>query len=65
MGFARSPRLSLDSVSARAARSALINGQLRLLFNLTITHEKIVEINLVIDPARLRQIDLTVIATTI
>ena len=56
---------------ALGARSALVNGsvgivvawhgRLSLVLNLTVTHGKIVEINVVADPARLRQIDLAVL----
>jgi RNA polymerase sigma-70 factor (ECF subfamily) len=56
---------------AQGARSALVNGfvgivvawhgRLFLVLNLTITHGKIVEINVVADPARLRQVELAVL----
>ena len=37
------------------------HGRLFLVLNLTVTHGKIVEINVVADPARLRQLDLAVL----
>jgi RNA polymerase sigma-70 factor (ECF subfamily) len=53
---------------ARAAQPALVNGAVgavgapggrpRVVFGFTITHGKIVEIDLVADPERLRQLDL-------
>ncbi|MGQ0549942.1 MAG: RNA polymerase sigma factor SigJ [Armatimonadota bacterium] len=56
---------------ARAAQPALVNGaaglvwapggQPRVVFGFTIAGGKIVEINLVADPERLRQLDLTVL----
>ena len=56
---------------AQGARTALVNGsvgivvayhgRLSLVLNLTITRGKIVEINVVADPARLRQLDLAVL----
>jgi RNA polymerase sigma-70 factor (ECF subfamily) len=56
---------------ARAAQPALVNGavgavwapggQPRVVFGFTITREKIVEINLVADPERLRHLDLAVL----
>jgi RNA polymerase sigma-70 factor (ECF subfamily) len=57
---------------ARGARSALVNGavgvvvasrhgRLFLVLNLTITHGKIVEINVVANPARLRQLRFVVL----
>ena len=56
---------------ALGARSALVNGsvgivvarhgRLFLVLNLTVTNGKIVEIDVVADPARLRQIDLAVL----
>ena len=56
---------------AQGARPALVNGsvglvvarhgQLFLVLNLTVTHGKIVEINVVADPERLRQLDLAVL----
>ena len=56
---------------AHTARAALVNGsvgvvvaplgRLHLALNLTIAHGKIVEINAVIDPARLRQLNLAVL----
>ena len=56
---------------ARGARPALVNGsiglvvarrgRLFLVLNLTIIHGKIVEINVVSDPARLRQLHLSVL----
>ncbi|HET9999644.1 MAG TPA: sigma-70 family RNA polymerase sigma factor [Ktedonobacteraceae bacterium] len=56
---------------AQGARSALVNGavgvvvawhgRLGLVLNLTVTHGKIVEINVIADPARLRQLDLAVL----
>ncbi len=56
---------------ARAARPALVNGAVglvwapggrpRVVFGFTITRGKIVEIDLVADPERLRQLDLTVL----
>jgi SnoaL-like domain len=56
---------------ALGARPALVNGsvgivvarhgRLFLVFNLTVTRGKIVEINVVADPARLRQLDLAVL----
>jgi len=56
---------------AQGARPALVNGsvgivvaqhgRLFLVLNLTITRGKIVEINVVADPARLRQLDLAVL----
>ncbi len=55
---------------ARAAQLALVNGAVglvwapggrpRVVFGFTITRGKIVEIDLVADPERLRQLDLTV-----
>ncbi len=55
---------------AQGARSALVNGavgvivarhgRLGLVLNLTVTRGKIVEINVIADPARLRQLDLGV-----
>ena len=36
-------------------------GRPRVVFDLTITSGKIVEIDLIADPARLRQLDLTVL----
>jgi RNA polymerase sigma factor (sigma-70 family) len=56
---------------ARLARPALVNGavgvvvaprgQLLMVLSLTITHGKIVAIDVVADPARLRQLDLAVL----
>jgi RNA polymerase sigma-70 factor (ECF subfamily) len=56
---------------ARAAQPALINGaagavwaprgQPRVVFDFTITRGKIVAIDLLADPARLRQLDLAVL----
>src|SRR2546421_8605763 len=56
---------------AQGARPALVNGavgvvvawrgRLSLVLNLTVTHGKIVEINVVADPERLRQLDLAVL----
>jgi RNA polymerase sigma-70 factor (ECF subfamily) len=56
---------------ARAAQRALVNGaagavwapggQPRVVFAFTITRGKIVAIDLVADPARLRQLDLAVL----
>jgi RNA polymerase sigma factor (sigma-70 family) len=56
---------------AQGARPALVNGfvgvvvarhgRLFLVLNLTITHGKIVEINVVADPMHLRQLDLAVL----
>ena len=56
---------------AQGARAALVNGavgivvarhgRLFLVLNLTVTRGKIVEINVVADPERLRQLDLTVL----
>ena len=56
---------------AQGARPALVNGavglvvarqgRLFLVLNLTVTHGKIVEINVVADPARLRQLRLSVL----
>jgi RNA polymerase sigma factor (sigma-70 family) len=56
---------------AQGARSALVNGsvgivvaqhgRLLLVLNLIVTHGKIVEIDVVADPARLRQLDLVVL----
>ena len=56
---------------AQGARPALVNGsvgivvarhgRLFLVLNLTFTRGKIVEINVVADPARLRQLDLAVL----
>jgi len=56
---------------ARAAQPAFVNGaagavwapggQPRVVFGFTITHGKIVAIDLVADPERLRQLDLTVL----
>ncbi len=57
---------------ALGARPALVNGavgivvankqgRLFLVLNLTVTHGKIVEINVVADPARLRQIEMAVL----
>ncbi len=56
---------------ARVAQPALVNGAVgivwapsgraRVVFNLTITRGKIVEINLIADPKRLRQLDLVVL----
>jgi RNA polymerase sigma factor (sigma-70 family) len=56
---------------AQGAQPALVNGsvgivvarhgQLFLVLNLTVTRGKIVEINVVADPARLRQLDLAVL----
>jgi hypothetical protein len=56
---------------ARAARPALINGavgvvvaprgQLLMVLGFTISGGKIVEIDAIADPARLRQLDLTVL----
>jgi hypothetical protein len=56
---------------AQGARPALVNGfvgivvarhgRLFLVLNLTVTRGKIVEINVVADPARLRQLDLAVL----
>ena len=56
---------------AQGARSALVNGavgvvvawhgRLGLVLNLTITNGKIAEINVIADPARLRQLDLAVL----
>jgi RNA polymerase sigma-70 factor (ECF subfamily) len=56
---------------ARAARPALVNGAVGLVwalrgrahvvFGFTITRGKIVEIELVADPERLRQLDLAVL----
>jgi RNA polymerase sigma-70 factor (ECF subfamily) len=37
------------------------HGRLFLVLNLTVTGGKIVEINVVADPARLRQLDLAVL----
>jgi RNA polymerase sigma-70 factor (ECF subfamily) len=37
------------------------HGRLFLVLNLTITRGKIVEINVVAEPARLRQLDLAVL----
>jgi RNA polymerase sigma factor (sigma-70 family) len=61
----------LFSGRAQGARSALVNGfvgivvawhgRLSLVLNLTITDGKIVEINVVADPARLRLLDLAVL----
>jgi RNA polymerase sigma-70 factor (ECF subfamily) len=36
-------------------------GQPRVVFDFTITHGKIVAIDLIADPARLRQLDLAVL----
>ena len=57
--------------SAQAARSLLVNGavgvvlaprgRLLLVLDLTITHGKIAEINVIADPARLQQLDLAVL----
>ncbi len=59
------------SGGAQGARPALVNGavglvvarqgRLFLVLNLTVTHGKIVEINVVADPARLRQLRLSVL----
>jgi RNA polymerase sigma factor (sigma-70 family) len=56
---------------AQGGRPALVNGsigivvaqhgRLFLVLNLTITHGKIAEINVIADPARLRQLDLAVL----
>ena len=56
---------------AQAARPLLVNGsvgvvvakrgRLLLVLDLTITHGKIAEINVISDPARLRQLDLAVL----
>ena len=56
---------------ARAAQPALVNGavglvwapggQPRVVFDFTITRGKIVAIDLIADPARLRQLDLAVL----
>jgi RNA polymerase sigma-70 factor (ECF subfamily) len=56
---------------ARAAQLALVNGaagavwapggQPRVVFDFTITSGKIVAIELIADPARLRQLDLAVL----
>ncbi|HEX2714810.1 MAG TPA: hypothetical protein VHM88_21700 [Candidatus Acidoferrales bacterium] len=56
---------------ARAARPALVNGavglvwtpggQPRVVFDFTIAHAKIVKIDMVADPERLRQMDLTIL----
>jgi RNA polymerase sigma-70 factor (ECF subfamily) len=56
---------------AQGARAALVNesvgivvaqhGRLFLVLNLTVTGGKIVEINVVADPARLRQLELAVL----
>ena len=56
---------------AQGARPALVNGSVGLLvarhgrlflvLNLTVAHGKIVEINVVADPERLRQLDLAVL----
>ena len=56
---------------AQGARPALVNGsvglvvarhgRLFLVLNLTVAHGKIVEINVVADPERLRQLDLAVL----
>jgi RNA polymerase sigma-70 factor (ECF subfamily) len=56
---------------AQGARAALVNGsvgivvarhgRLFLVLNLTVTRGKIAEINVVADPARLRQLDLAVL----
>jgi RNA polymerase sigma-70 factor (ECF subfamily) len=56
---------------ARAAQPALVNGAVglvwapggrpRVVFDFTITRGKIVEINLVADPERLRQLDLAIL----
>ncbi len=56
---------------AQGARPALVNGavglvvarqgRLFLVLNLTVTRGKIVEINVVADPARLRQLDLEIL----
>lgn len=61
----------LFSGRAQGARSALVNGsvgivvapygRLFLVLNLTVTRGKIVEINVVADPVRLRQLDLAVL----
>jgi RNA polymerase sigma-70 factor, ECF subfamily len=61
----------LFSGRAQGARRALVNGavgivvaqhgHLFLVFNLTITHGKIVEITVVTDPARLQKLDLAVL----
>jgi RNA polymerase sigma-70 factor (ECF subfamily) len=56
---------------ARAAQPALVNGAVglvwapggrpRVVFGLTIARGKIVAIDLIADPARLRELDLTVL----
>ncbi len=56
---------------ARAARPALVNGAAgavwapggkpRVVFGFTITRGKIVEIEILADPVRLRKLDLTVL----
>jgi hypothetical protein len=56
---------------ARAAKPALVNGavglvwasrgQPQIVFDITITSGKIVEIDLLSDPERLRQLDLVVL----
>jgi hypothetical protein len=56
---------------AQAARPVLVNGavgvvvaprgRLLLVFDLTITHGKIAEINVIADPARLQKLDLAVL----
>jgi RNA polymerase sigma factor (sigma-70 family) len=61
----------LFSGRAQGARRALVDGavgivvaqhgRLFLVFNLTITHGKIVEINVVSDPAHLQKLDLAVL----
>jgi hypothetical protein len=57
---------------ARVARQALVDGavgavwvqggQPRVVFGFTITDGKILEINLVAEPDRLRQLDLTILS---
>ena len=39
-------------------------GRPRVIINFTITRGKIVEINLLADPERLRQLDLTILGNT-
>ena len=61
----------LFSGRAQLARRALVDGavgivvaprgRLFLVLGLTVTHGKIVEIDVVADPARLRQFDLAVL----
>ena len=76
MGSAREVRSAsnvarLFSGRAHGARVALVNGgvavivaplgQLRMVINLTFTNDKIAELNVVADPAHLRQLDLAVL----